>query len=89
MRKKETYFEQIPVRNVKEIIVPLPQSKEAKLPVSHPVSHSVLHCAICSQPVPVETAKTDSHGRAIHEACYLFSVAGKITSSGTLSGSNA
>lgn len=28
-------------------------------------------CSICHQPVPLNDAKTDEDGNAIHEACYL------------------
>jgi hypothetical protein len=28
-------------------------------------------CSICNQPVPLNYAKTDEDGNAIHEACYL------------------
>ena len=30
-----------------------------------------LLCAICSRPVPVETSKTDSDGKPVHEDCYF------------------
>jgi hypothetical protein len=29
-------------------------------------------CALCNQPVPLEDSKTDEHGLAIHEVCYLL-----------------
>lgn len=28
-------------------------------------------CSICNSKVPLETAKTDENGRAVHEQCYL------------------
>jgi hypothetical protein len=31
-------------------------------------------CPICNRPVALEQAKTDEHGRAIHEDCYLVRV---------------
>jgi len=31
-------------------------------------------CPICNQPVALETAKTDEHGQAIHEECYVVAV---------------
>jgi len=31
-------------------------------------------CAVCNQPVPLELAKTDEAGRAIHDECYLHKV---------------
>jgi hypothetical protein len=78
MRKTQTYFEQIPVEKVKAMLLHFPESPEARARVSaslHSASlHNVLHCTICHQPVPVETAKTDGNGRAIHEECYLMSL---------------
>jgi hypothetical protein len=31
-------------------------------------------CPICKKAVPLETANTDEHGRAMHEECYLLKV---------------
>ena len=31
-------------------------------------------CPICNAVVPLENAKTDEHGTAIHEECYLLKV---------------
>ncbi len=28
------------------------------------------HCAICNEPVELETSKTDENGKAVHEDCY-------------------
>ena len=28
-------------------------------------------CAICNEPVKLETAKADGEGRAVHEECYV------------------
>lgn len=28
-------------------------------------------CPLCRQPVPLEISKTDDHGRAVHEDCYV------------------
>jgi hypothetical protein len=28
-------------------------------------------CTICGKPVVLETTKTDSHGEAVHEECYV------------------
>lgn len=80
MRKTQTYFEQIPVEKVKAMLVHLPESSELRPPVSASLHH-VLRCTICSQPVPVETAKTDSYGKAIHEECYMISLAEKTVAS--------
>lgn len=29
-------------------------------------------CSICNQPVPLEAAKTQEEGLAVHEECYLL-----------------
>jgi hypothetical protein len=31
-------------------------------------------CPVCKKPVPLETAKTDGNGYAVHEECYLLAV---------------
>ena len=31
-------------------------------------------CLVCKTPVPLETAKTDERGEAIHEECYVLKV---------------
>ena len=31
-------------------------------------------CAICEQPVKLELSKTDEHGHAVHESCYVWTV---------------
>jgi hypothetical protein len=31
-------------------------------------------CAICEQPVKLEESKTDEHGHAVHENCYIWTV---------------
>jgi len=33
-----------------------------------------LICNICSKPVKIETSKTDEHGKAVHEGCYLLKI---------------
>jgi len=32
------------------------------------------YCAICEQPVNLEESKTDEHGHAVHENCYVWTV---------------
>jgi hypothetical protein len=90
MRKSQTYFEQISVqkvkRRVKDIIVIPPLNLPRKQEIESQArigSKPVLHCHICRKPVPVETAKTDGYGRAIHEECYVLSVLQKATPSQT------
>ncbi|MGC2449377.1 MAG: hypothetical protein WA477_17135 [Candidatus Sulfotelmatobacter sp.] len=31
-------------------------------------------CPICHLAVPIEAAKVDEHGRAVHEECYLIAL---------------
>ena len=31
-------------------------------------------CAICEQPVSLEESKTEEHGQAVHENCYVWTV---------------
>jgi len=44
-----------------------------KTPSTHS-SPTQLLCSICNEPVPLETAKTDDLGKAIHESCYWLRV---------------
>ena len=37
-------------------------------------SQGVPLCAICHAPVPLNAAKTDEDGEAVHEDCYLLKV---------------
>lgn len=84
MRKTQSYFEQIPVQTVKEMMQHLPESQEARAQFSRSL-HNVLSCSICRQPVPLETAKTDGNGRAIHEECYIMSLSRETAASRTSS----
>jgi hypothetical protein len=34
-------------------------------------------CNICNKPVTLETSKTDEHGKAVHEGCYVLKVSEK------------
>jgi hypothetical protein len=45
-------------------------ASSSKIPSPTPA----LLCRICGKPVPVETAKGDGDGKAIHEECYLLKV---------------
>ncbi len=72
MRTSGTYFEQIPLTELKDITADLTVESEIKQSRRSP--HHVLHCRTCGRPVAVETAKTDSDGQAVHEECYLVSV---------------
>lgn len=75
MRKSETHFEQIPVSQVMESLGQI--GKHEAGPQIHRSQRHILRCRICNLPVPVETAKTDSEGQAVHETCYLLSAARK------------
>ena len=73
MLKSRTHFEQIPVQKVKEAIVASAGVQEnGSGTLSGP--GPILRCRICRKPVPVETAKTDGEGQAIHEECYVIVV---------------
>lgn len=41
-------------------------------------------CSICNRRVPLENAKTDEHGWAVHEECYVLKLRLKRASSDTL-----
>ena len=72
MRKSGTYFEQIPLSQLKDIAVSViaeSETKESRRPLHH-----ILHCRTCGKPVAVETAKTDGDGQAVHDECYILSV---------------
>jgi hypothetical protein len=81
MRKAATYFEQIPVQKVKNMIVALRENKSVHTKQTLHSTRSILHCRICSKPIPVESAKTDGEGQAIHEECYILSLTQKSASS--------
>ena len=34
-------------------------------------SQQSLVCCICTIPIPLETSKTDEHGKGVHEECYI------------------
>ena len=38
--------------------------------ISHQFRQSVV-CSICSVPLPLETSRTDEHGKGVHEQCYV------------------
>jgi hypothetical protein len=77
MRKRKMYFEQVPVRTVKDLIVVGENQVGAENSASEP---SLLYCGMCHKVVPIEIAKTDGQGWAVHEECYLASV--KLESNG-------
>jgi hypothetical protein len=80
MRNPQTHFEQIPVQKVKDAIV----ANSAILigAGTRRGPQSLLRCRICRKPVPVEIAKTDGEGQAIHEDCYILAMRPKPTSWG-------
>ncbi len=84
MRKSELHFERIPVQQVKrkvnDIVISRPLNPDPGLQIQSR-SKSILHCNICRRPVPVETAKADGYGQAIHEECYILSVTQKSIAS--------
>ena len=80
-RKTGTYFEQIPVEKVKAMITGMTETQPGTR--SSADTPMILHCRMCHEPVPVETAKTDWQGQAIHEECYVISVSQKSAASRT------
>jgi len=41
------------------------------------LADDLLRCSFCSRPVGIEAAKTDEHGKPIHEECSIIRVTGK------------
>jgi hypothetical protein len=81
MRKSQTHFEQIPIQKVKNAIE---ANSEIQIGSGAPRSQqSLLRCRICRKPVPVEIAKTDGEGQAIHEDCYLLVMKPEVATSRT------
>jgi hypothetical protein len=72
MRKHKTYFEQIPVRKVKDMMVGMSEKQEGA--ENSGGAPSFLYCGMCHKEVPIESAKTDGDGRAVHEECYVVSL---------------
>jgi hypothetical protein len=35
------------------------------------ITHPQIHCSICHKLVDLQTTKTDSNGKAVHEECYV------------------
>ena len=61
----------------------LPRSPNGAFPTINEHTKNPL-CCICNKPVPLETSKTDEHGSAIHEECYLLKLnLHRATSDGT------
>ena len=81
MQKSVTYFEQISVRRVKEIVAALDRQAVESMLAGRP--SPALQCSICRKPVPVETAKTDGYGKAVHEECYIVSLTQASTEAGS------
>jgi hypothetical protein len=72
MRIAKTYFEQVPVEAVKNLIPGITEKLAVEQSRRH--LHPSLHCRICRKPVAVEIAKTDGNGQAVHEECYMLSL---------------
>jgi hypothetical protein len=57
-------------------------------PKAHPLRIQSRHvdplCSICNRRVSLENAKTDEHGLAVHEECYVLKLRLKRASSETL-----
>jgi hypothetical protein len=61
MHIMKTSFEQVPIELVKRI---------AAQPLSLTAT-GLASCAVCGEPVELERCKTDEHGRAVHQRCYV------------------
>jgi len=48
--------------------------KDASSPKISDIPTPALACRICGKPTPLEAAKTDADGKAIHEECYALEV---------------
>ncbi len=33
-------------------------------------------CHLCNEPIPLENARTDEHGNAVHQECYVKAIGG-------------
>lgn len=60
MPKKKLYFEVLPLPEARKLI-----ERAQKLGVRE------IDCTVCGDPVPLEDCKTDEHGKAVHEECYV------------------
>jgi len=70
MAKGKTRFEQIPV----EVVMQVAGRNTDSFSVPH------IACAICGETVDLIRCKTDEHGQAVHDACYVE----KVTLAGSL-----
>lgn len=52
-------------------------AKKPKEPLAMQLPVQEINCSICNKPVSLESARTDEAGRAVHQECYLLSVATK------------
>jgi hypothetical protein len=53
-------------------LLSLPQISEDRTTVRHRSFDPL--CLLCTQPVSLENSKTEEHGLAIHEECYVLSL---------------
>jgi len=74
MEKVITYFEQVPLDEVRTRVAAL--SIETERSVT---------CHLCSRPLSLEKSKTDENGRAVHGACYFSSLKKKETAAQAVS----
>jgi hypothetical protein len=65
MQVVKTSFEQVPIELVRRIAVPQ-QSLAAD---------GFACCAVCGDTVELERCKTDEHGQAVHQKCYVARLA--------------
>lgn len=53
-------------------------------PTEQSVNMPPLLCRICNKPVPIETARTDNDGKAVHGDCYLHEINDQMPTDGGL-----
>jgi hypothetical protein len=51
-------------------VLPLPAAKK-RIERAHKLALSSVDCALCGDPVSLVESKTDEHGHAVHEECYV------------------
>jgi hypothetical protein len=71
MQVVKTSFQQVPVELVRRI---------AARQLS-PAANGLVSCVVCGDTVELEYCKTDEHGQAIHQKCYIARLAKKAKKS--------
>lgn len=61
----KTTFEQVPIEFARRIA-----ARQISL-----TTNGLACCAVCGDTVELESCKTDEHGQAVHQKCYIASLA--------------